>query len=91
MRGRHTTRSGDATRCLPRTCGTATLGANERAGAGAEVDRVLGNGAGTTVRADGTRFPQTRIDAVEIDGQLTELGRRWFGLRDPSGASASYR
>jgi len=46
---------------------------------------ILGNGAGTTVRAYGTLFPQTRIDAVEIDGQLTELGRRWFGLRDRPG------
>ena len=46
---------------------------------------ILGNGAGTTVRAYGALFPETRIDAVEIDGQLTELGRRWFGLRDRPG------
>jgi spermidine synthase len=46
---------------------------------------ILGNGAGTTVRAYGALFPKTRIDAVEIDGQLTELGRRWFGLRDRPG------
>jgi spermidine synthase len=46
---------------------------------------ILGNGAGTTVRAYGALFPRTRIDAVEIDGQLTELGRRWFGLRDRPG------
>jgi hypothetical protein len=43
---------------------------------------VLGNGAGTTVRAYERFFPDTRIDGVEIDGELTELGRRWFGLRD---------
>ena len=46
---------------------------------------LLGNGAGTTVRAYGEFFPDTRIDAVEIDGELTELGRRWFGLRDRPG------
>ena len=46
---------------------------------------ILGNGAGTTVRAYGELFPQTEIDGVEIDGELTELGRRWFGLRDRPG------
>jgi predicted membrane-bound spermidine synthase len=46
---------------------------------------ILGNGAGTTVRAYGEFFPETTIDGVEIDGELTELGRRWFGLRDRPG------
>jgi len=46
---------------------------------------ILGNGAGTTVRAYGELFPRTEIDGVEIDGELTELGRRWFGLRDRPG------
>jgi predicted membrane-bound spermidine synthase len=46
---------------------------------------ILGNGGGTTVRAYGELFPETEIDAVEIDGELTELGRRWFGLRDRPG------
>ena len=46
---------------------------------------ILGNGAGTTVRAYGELYPGTEIDAVEIDGQLTELGRRWFGLEDRPG------
>src|SRR5918995_1428429 len=46
---------------------------------------ILGNGAGTTVRAYGEFFPGTMIDGVEIDGELTELGRRWFGLRDRPG------
>jgi spermidine synthase len=46
---------------------------------------ILGNGAGTTVRAYGEFFPDTTIDGVEIDGELTELGRRWFGLRDRPG------
>jgi spermidine synthase len=46
---------------------------------------VLGDGAGTMTRAYGRYFPDTSVDAVEIDGELTELGRRWFGLRDRPG------
>jgi spermidine synthase len=46
---------------------------------------ILGNGAGTTVRAYGRYFPQTRIDGVEIDPELTEIGRRYFGLRERPG------
>jgi spermidine synthase len=46
---------------------------------------VLGDGAGTMVRAYGRYFPSTRIDAVEIDGELTDIGRRYFGLRDRPG------
>jgi spermidine synthase len=44
---------------------------------------ILGNAAGTTARAYGRLFPATRVDAVEIDGALTRLGRRWFGLGGP--------
>jgi spermidine synthase len=43
---------------------------------------ILGNGAGTVARAYGHFFPATRVDAVEIDGELTELGRRFFDLRN---------
>ena len=46
---------------------------------------ILGNGAGTTVRAYARYFPETAIDGVEIDPELTELGRQWFGLRDRPG------
>jgi spermidine synthase len=46
---------------------------------------VLGDGAGTMVRAYGRYFPSTRIDAVEIDGELTAIGKKWFGLRDRPG------
>jgi spermidine synthase len=46
---------------------------------------ILGNGAGTTVRAYGRFFPQTAIDGVEIDPDLTELGRLYFGLRGRPG------
>ncbi len=44
---------------------------------------ILGNAGGTVARAYGHFFPATRVDAVEIDGELTELGRRYFGLRNP--------
>jgi spermidine synthase len=46
---------------------------------------LLGSGAGTVVRAYERYFPQTRIDAVEIDGELTEIGKRFFGLRERPG------
>jgi spermidine synthase len=44
---------------------------------------ILGNAGGTVARAYGHFFPATRVDAVEIDGELTELGRRYFGLHNP--------
>ncbi|HEU4656940.1 MAG TPA: fused MFS/spermidine synthase [Capillimicrobium sp.] len=54
------------------------------AGASAEPPgrvAILGNAGGTIARAYGHYFPATRVDAVEIDGELTEMGRRWFDLR----------
>jgi spermidine synthase len=44
---------------------------------------MLGNAAGTVARAYGRFFPGTRFDAVEIDGELTDLGRRFFDLHNP--------
>jgi spermidine synthase len=44
---------------------------------------ILGNAAGTTARAYGRFFPGTRVDGVEIDGELTEIGRRYFDMRNP--------
>jgi spermidine synthase len=44
---------------------------------------ILGNGAGTVARAFGHFFPRTAVDAVEIDAELTELGRRFFDLHNP--------
>ena len=41
---------------------------------------ILGDAAGTVARAYGHYFPATRVDAVELDGELTSIGRRWFGL-----------
>jgi len=45
---------------------------------------ILGNAGGTIARAYGHYFPDTRVDAVEIDGKLTELGRKWFDMRGPN-------
>lgn len=44
---------------------------------------ILGDAAGTTARAYGYFFPATRLDAVELDSQLTAIGRRYFDLRAP--------
>ena len=44
---------------------------------------ILGNAAGTTARAIGHYFPQTTVDAVEIDRALTEVGHRLFDLSGP--------
>jgi spermidine synthase len=45
---------------------------------------ILGNAAGTTARAYGHFFPATRVDAVEIDPALTDVGRRLFDMRGPN-------
>ncbi len=44
---------------------------------------ILGNAAGTTARAYERFFPRARIDGVEIDGDLTEVGRELFGMDNP--------
>jgi spermidine synthase len=44
---------------------------------------ILGNAAGTVARAYGHYFPATRVDAVELDGVLNSIGRRYFDLRGP--------
>ncbi|HVS29374.1 MAG TPA: fused MFS/spermidine synthase [Solirubrobacteraceae bacterium] len=44
---------------------------------------ILGNAAGTTARAYGHFFPATAVDGVEIDRELTRLGRRYFDERGP--------
>ncbi len=44
---------------------------------------ILGNAAGTTARAYGSYFPRTAVDAVEIDAELTRIGRRFFALGGP--------
>lgn len=44
---------------------------------------ILGNAGGTVARAFGHYFPGTAVDAVEIDAELTDLGRRFLDLRNP--------
>jgi spermidine synthase len=45
---------------------------------------ILGNAAGTVSRAYERFFPDTRIDGVEIDAELSEIGRRFFEMDNPS-------
>jgi spermidine synthase len=45
---------------------------------------ILGDAAGTTARAYGHFFPQARVDGVEIDPALNDVGRRLFDLRGPN-------
>jgi len=42
---------------------------------------LLGNAAGTVARAYGQLFPDARVDGVEIDVELSKIGRRYFDLR----------
>lgn len=44
---------------------------------------VLGDAAGTSARQLGHYFPMTRVDAVELDGALTQVGRELFDLSGP--------
>ena len=41
---------------------------------------ILGNAGGTTARAYGKYWPRTRVDAVEIDGELNEIAEKYFGM-----------
>jgi spermidine synthase len=53
---------------------------------GASPSRVaiLGNAAGTVARAYGHYFPSARVDGVELDGKLTDIGKRYFDLGGPN-------
>ncbi len=44
---------------------------------------ILGNAGGTTSRAYEEFFPSTRVDGVEIDSELSEIGRRFFDMNNP--------
>ncbi|CAN5598365.1 fused MFS/spermidine synthase [soil metagenome] len=44
---------------------------------------ILGNAAGTTSRAYEEFFPGTRVDGVEIDSELSEIGRKYFDMTNP--------
>lgn len=41
---------------------------------------ILGNAAGTVARAYERYFPETRVDGVDLDGELAEVEGRFFGL-----------
>jgi spermidine synthase len=45
---------------------------------------ILGSAAGTTARAMAHYFPDVKIDAVEIDPDVTDVGRKLFDLRGRS-------
>jgi spermidine synthase len=44
---------------------------------------ILGDAAGSVARAYGHFFPRTRVDAVELDGKLSDIGKRYFHLSGP--------
>ena len=62
--------------------GAALCGAVRGAGA-AEPRGHPRRRRGTVARAYGHFFPHTRVDAVELDGKLTEIGKRYFHLSGP--------
>jgi spermidine synthase len=43
---------------------------------------VVGNAGGTVARAYGRYYPGVEIDGVEIDGELNDVARRFFGAAD---------
>ena len=43
---------------------------------------ILGNAGGTTARALGAYYPAADVLGVELDREVTEVGRRWLGLGD---------
>jgi spermidine synthase len=45
---------------------------------------ILGNAAGTVANQFGAVWPQTRIDGVEIDPLVTDIGRKYFGMHNPN-------
>jgi spermidine synthase len=45
---------------------------------------ILGDAAGTSARQIGHYFPHARIDAVELDGELTRVGHEYFDLGGPN-------
>jgi spermidine synthase len=43
---------------------------------------ILGNAGGTTARAMGEYYPDARIDGVELDPAVSDVGFEWFGMGD---------
>ncbi len=44
---------------------------------------ILGNAAGTISRALGHYYPETEVHGVELDGEITEVGRELFDMGGP--------
>ncbi len=44
---------------------------------------ILGSAGGTVARAYGRFYPDTTVDAVEIDPELFDVSRDWFGMNNP--------
>jgi spermidine synthase len=59
------------------------LPAASRGGRAPRSIAVLGNAGGTVARAVGHYWPGTLIDGVEIDGEVSALGRKWFDMHAP--------
>lgn len=49
---------------------------------------ILGGGAGSLVRAAKLTSPQSKVDVVELDSEVTKLARRWLSL--PEGRGINY-
>jgi spermidine synthase len=45
---------------------------------------VLGNAGGTVANLYARAWPQTHVDGVELDPLVTQVGRRYLGMRDPN-------
>jgi spermidine synthase len=43
---------------------------------------ILGNAGGTTARAMGVYYPEARIDGVELDPAVSDVGFEYFGMGD---------
>ena len=83
-RARPSTRSTARTPCSPATSGTATWStpfAASGAPAAQRRDPRLRAAARPRARTR-SYFPDTRIDGVEIDGELFDIGRKYFDLRE---------
>ena len=67
----------------PATTGTGCSSTRSpRSSASRASVAMLGTAAGTTVRQYARFLPDTQVDAVEIDGELLDIGRRYFDLED---------
>ncbi|MFZ3070053.1 MAG: fused MFS/spermidine synthase [Anaerolineaceae bacterium] len=53
---------------------------------GTKVDNIaiLGLAAGTTARQANTVYPEARVDGFEIDPEIIQVGKDWFGMDLPN-------